>query len=693
MRQLTASEDIRLLKALIEANQEFAEGFLKAALRSMASERLPLGGVAENISQHIVSVVLLGAHLETETEEMILGFAIAFDRPDMARVLLEKFHVSQAEVQKAFLASIKADRQQIFETIVSYGVNINAEYCRVWRDEGVKVEVILTPVNQALSSTRCDVVSMVSRLVELGLDLNKRLRSSERHDYSDMEVGALVYPTAFERFCPEQVSVRLALVAHRGPQEVADFILTNNIPIAEQERLTRLAIVVCLEYSEAHGVQVRAVRNLLEATIGIRTSPYIIETGFAEVCRYVYHDQRLDRKTDIAKRCTDLIPVILDFGADLASDSVSEIVANGVLNATIREYVLAYFKPRLSKDVAAIVGAQLLCLAAAAGDADFTRLLLEFGVDINVVAQTRSGNDTWGYGTPLGTAAAVCGVDMMQILWDKGARFRGWPNPCIGFEELGIVGKWEAHSPDEKLAAVSWFLAHGASPDRLDDTDSHVVSPSALLSAVEDTLSRETASFEVIKLLVNHGANINRRAYTRRQCTACGPWAVTPLQQACQYGRLDIVQYFVENGGDIHVPPTKRTLTALQYAAGSSNSDLVEYLLGRGADPNERRACGGRTALEAAAMRGDLRTAILLLEAGARVNPFKVNSSCAPCACNKYPIERAAMNEQWDMVELLIKAEKDDDPTRQERLARSAEIAQKYGYHRIVKSLKEAMRN
>ena len=262
---------------------------------------------------------MAGPYVEVETEQIIFDFAIILDRPDMAHKLLEKFRVSQGELQRAFLSSIRADRRQVFEALVSYGVNINiASYQTCHLTEGGCISVIPTPIHQALSSINCDVAFMVGRLVEMGVNLGRRHTSGDGNEYSDMEIGALICPTIFKDICPEERAAHLALVSHRGPQEFVDFISTANIPIVEQEQLIQLTITVYLEYSKARGLQVRPLRNLLEAITRYRTSPYVIEKWLADMCRHFQHHLEHDLSTDLTWLCTDLVPIIMDFSSDLA---------------------------------------------------------------------------------------------------------------------------------------------------------------------------------------------------------------------------------------------------------------------------------------------------------------------------------------------------------------------------------------
>ncbi|XP_028921258.1 protein fem-1 homolog B [Ornithorhynchus anatinus] len=153
--------------------------------------------------------------------------------------------------------------------------------------------------------------------------------------------------------------------------------------------------------------------------------------------------------------------------------------------------------------------------------------------------------------------------------------------------------------------------------------------------------------FEVVKLLVSHGANVNHTTVTNS----------TPLRAACFDGRLDIVKYLVENHANISIA-NKYDNTCLMIAAYKGHTDVVRYLLEQRADPNARAHCGA-TALHFAAEAGHLEIVRELIrwKAAMAVNGHGMT-----------PLKVAAESCKADVVELLLSHADCDRASRIEAL-------------------------
>src|SRR5205814_8712767 len=106
---------------------------------------------------------------------------------------------------------------------------------------------------------------------------------------------------------------------------------------------------------------------------------------------------------------------------------------------------------------------------------------------------------------------------------------------------------------------------------------------SALLAAARN------GHLEVVKYLVEHGANIDERNNARDK---------TPLLAAAFDGHYDIVKYLVEHGANVNVQAVNGW-TPLHDAAYIGNFEVVKYLVDHGADlslKNERRETPRQTA-------------------------------------------------------------------------------------------------
>ncbi|XP_049579341.1 protein fem-1 homolog B [Syngnathus scovelli] len=139
--------------------------------------------------------------------------------------------------------------------------------------------------------------------------------------------------------------------------------------------------------------------------------------------------------------------------------------------------------------------------------------------------------------------------------------------------------------------------------------------------------------FEVVRLLVAHGANVNHTTVNNS----------TPLRAACFDGRLDIVRFLVEHAADMSIT-NKYNNTCLMIAAYKGHGEVVRFLLERGADPDARAHCGA-TALHFAADAGHL---------GVVAELVRRNAVMTANGHGMTPLKVAAESCKEDVVELLL---------------------------------------
>ena len=75
-------------------------------------------------------------------------------------------------------------------------------------------------------------------------------------------------------------------------------------------------------------------------------------------------------------------------------------------------------------------------------------------------------------------------------------------------------------------------------------------------------------NFPLVRLFVEHGANINYRTKTKS----------TPLRCLCRYGNLEMIRYFVEQGADVHARNDKNE-TNLMVSVSYNQLNVVTYLV------------------------------------------------------------------------------------------------------------------
>ena len=129
------------------------------------------------------------------------------------------------------------------------------------------------------------------------------------------------------------------------------------------------------------------------------------------------------------------------------------------------------------------------------------------------------------------------------------------------------------------------------------------------------------ADCDVIRLLLNKGADINRR----------GGFNGTPLQAIVQTDEKDIVRLLLNRGADINAQAGGFRRKTLLVAAEYGTIGIVELLLERGAQVTEADSQNA-TALHAAAHKGHIGMIKLLLDRGAVIDAQKRDTDVTPLA-------------------------------------------------------------
>lgn len=157
-------------------------------------------------------------------------------------------------------------------------------------------------------------------------------------------------------------------------------------------------------------------------------------------------------------------------------------------------------------------------------------------------------------------------------------------------------------------------------------------------------------SFQVIQLLLQHGADVSSKAYPDRRtplhlaaeyrapyhnedniysicklllenganCNELDAQSRTPFQDAIVYHKLDLISLLVEYGADI-TKLSRRGETVVHLAADNGNVDVMEYLLDHGFDVNCTTTVG-YTPLHLAARKWNSDVCEVLLKRGALVD-------------------------------------------------------------------------
>lgn len=166
--------------------------------------------------------------------------------------------------------------------------------------------------------------------------------------------------------------------------------------------------------------------------------------------------------------------------------------------------------------------------------------------------------------------------------------------------------------------------------------------PDGLYAATALSCSITNKNLEMVKFLVNNGANVN--LYSERYSN---------LVLAVEKGNLEIVRFLIDNGADINglgsgASGLGWSYTALIYSAYNGNLEMVNFLLNRKANINLLTR-NGYSALNYATKKGNLEMVKLLVSKGANINP---NSGCPPLISaleEEYP-----RYEYFEIVRFLV---------------------------------------
>lgn len=123
------------------------------------------------------------------------------------------------------------------------------------------------------------------------------------------------------------------------------------------------------------------------------------------------------------------------------------------------------------------------------------------------------------------------------------------------------------------VQVVRLLLKHGAGFVRTS------LEKSLYLACGFENPSRSRESYEIARLLLDHGASVNTQSNSQY---------TSPLNRACISGAFDIVKLLVEKGADVNRPNGSGfppLFCAISGEIGVFYYDILRYLLSRGADP------------------------------------------------------------------------------------------------------------
>ncbi|MCM3131219.1 ankyrin repeat domain-containing protein [Paenibacillus polysaccharolyticus] len=174
-------------------------------------------------------------------------------------------------------------------------------------------------------------------------------------------------------------------------------------------------------------------------------------------------------------------------------------------------------------------------------------------------------------------------------------------------------------------------------------------------------------NFEIVKLLIDNGANLNDKDFPS-------------IVSAARHGKREDFEYIIDRGADINLVSHVGS-SALSHAASWNNIDGVHALLELGIDVHTH----GGMALRDAAYNGNLELVQLLLEKGADVNfnmRDQVHTDCAT------PLHVATLGNFEEVVIALINS--GADPKIKNKYGeRPFSVAKKNQNDNLIKLIKD----
>jgi ankyrin repeat protein len=157
------------------------------------------------------------------------------------------------------------------------------------------------------------------------------------------------------------------------------------------------------------------------------------------------------------------------------------------------------------------------------------------------------------------------------------------------------------------------------------------------IKAVEDN------NIELLTALLEKGANID---FILSDKNTLSP--ETLLSEASKRGHVEIVKILVEHGANLNMICDMGPIMALFSPVIEGYTEVAKILIEAGADVNEASPYNGVTALHCAAKKGHTEIVKLLVDAGAEIDARLDNDT------NCTPLYEAAINKHTDIVEYLV---------------------------------------
>lgn len=285
--------------------------------------------------------------------------------------------------------------------------------------------------------------------------------------------------------------------------------------------------------------------------------------------------------------------------------------------ATVRRMLAAGADVNASHGLLALFGAGPCALDSAAlkGHAEVVEVLLQAGAKTE-----RSGPIV---AAPLFNASGRGHTAIVKALLKAGAN----PNVAASVFSQSNVTPLHNATRLQDSEMVGALLDAGANPN----AEGSVSSQDGITPLHNATDAAQKP--EVVRLLIEAGANVNAAIRARKASTMQDHGRITPLYNCSVNGNAEMAKLLLDAGASVNVHCQLQGITPLMNAAYYGHEEIVRLFLDFGADPNAKSEGRRLTPLMYAAMGGQAAIAKMLLDAGADPKCKSMfGSTAAACA-------------------------------------------------------------
>ncbi|XP_065095703.1 uncharacterized protein LOC135717513 [Ochlerotatus camptorhynchus] len=292
----------------------------------------------------------------------------------------------------------------------------------------------------------------------------------------------------------------------------------------------------------------------------------------------------------------------------------------------------------------------LLHTATRAGHYEMVLLLLDYGMDANLMAVVKAFEYSEGFNkSPLHEASEMGHLEIAKLLLDRSAK--------VDLQDEDNKTPLHYASEMGHLEIVKLLIDRSAKVDLQDEdnkTPLHYASESGHLEIVKLLLDRsakvdlqdednktplhyasESGHLEIVKLLLDRSAKVDLQDEDNK----------TPLHYASESGHLEIVKLLLDRSAKVDLRD-RFNRTPLHYATEREHLEIVKLLLERSATVDLQDEFDDKTPLHYASESGHLEIFKLLLDRSAKVD--------LQDEFNRTPLHYATEREHLEIVKLLL---------------------------------------